>query len=85
MITYSPMQWKNIALVLMGVIVGCAGGAASSAVAKHPPTVPRFQHMCLGPSMSIGGINEDVEEAGAAGWELVAMSDGIVCFKRPVF
>ena len=79
------MQTKNIALVLMGVIVGCAGGAASSAVANHPPTVPRFQHMCLGPSMLIDGINKDVEKAGASGWELVAMSDGIVCFKRPAF
>ena len=34
------------------------------------------------PSMSIGGINDDVQKAGSEGWELATMWEGIVCFKR---
>lgn len=77
------MSWKNLALVLSGILIGCAGGAVGHAVANYPPTAPRFEHMCMGPSGSVSGINDDVARAGAEGWELVAMSQGVVCFKRP--
>jgi hypothetical protein len=74
--------WKTTALVLTGIVLGCGGGAGlRAATAQARP--PRFEHMCMGPSMSIGGINNDVKEAGANGWELVTMWQGIVCFKRP--
>jgi hypothetical protein len=77
------MNWKNLALVLAGILIGCAGGAVSQAVANYPATAPRFEHMCAGPSSSVGGINDDVAKAANDGWELVAMSGGVVCFKRP--
>lgn len=75
--------WKNVSFVLMGVIIGCGGAAASNAVAAYPPTQPRFQHMCLGASATVSGINDDVQKGAEEGWELVAMSQGVVCFKRP--
>jgi hypothetical protein len=77
------MFWKSTALVLTGVLIGCAGGAVSRAIADYPARAPRFEHMCMGPSSSVGGINDDVIKAGNEGWELVAMSQGVVCFKRP--
>lgn len=78
------MNWRSLALVLAGMVIGCAGGAVGHVLAKYPPTAPRFQHMCMGPSSSVDGINDDVTYAASQGWELVAMTQGIVCFKRPV-
>ena len=75
--------WKNVALVSTGIIVGCGGASVGRALADYPPSAPRFQHMCMGPSASVGGINDDVRKAGDEGWELVTMTQGIVCFKRP--
>lgn len=39
--------------------------------------------MCLGPSSMVSGIDDDVARAASEGWELVALSQGVVCFKRP--
>ncbi|MEZ4384497.1 MAG: hypothetical protein R3A79_24425 [Nannocystaceae bacterium] len=77
------MQWKSLTLVLAGVVLGCAGTAATHVLASYPATAPRFEHMCMGPSASISGVNDDVAQAADQGWELVTMSQGVVCFKRP--
>ncbi|MBZ5711672.1 MULTISPECIES: hypothetical protein [Nannocystis] len=77
------MTWKNLALVLSGILIGCAGGTVGHAIAQYPATAPRFEHMCMGPSSSVSGINDDVTQAANQGWELVTMTQGIVCFKRP--
>ncbi len=73
-------------MVLMGILLGCAGSAAmdspSPAHAMARPAV--VEHKCMGPSSTLRGVNDDVKEAAAEGWELVAMWQGIVCFKRPV-
>lgn len=71
-------------MVLSGMVLGCAGAAGSVAIADMgPPKPQQFEHMCMGPSMSMDGINDDVRKAGSQGWELVTMHEGIVCFKRP--
>lgn len=77
------MQWKSLTLVLAGVLVGCAATAATHVLASYPAAAPRFEHMCMGPSATIDGINDDVARAAAEGWELAAMTGGVVCFKRP--
>jgi hypothetical protein len=82
------MNWKSVALVLTGVVLGCAGGTASMAAAKvYAPQNPRFEQMCMGPH-SMADANDDVERASRQGWELVAASSAnpgtIVCFKRPL-
>jgi hypothetical protein len=75
--------WKNVALVLTGILIGCGGAGGARALADYPPTAPKWQHMCLGPSGSVSGINDDVKKGGDEGWELVTATGGIVCFKRP--
>ena len=73
-------------MILLGILLGCAGSAAmnSPSSARAEARAPAWEHMCMGPSMSVDGINDDVKKAGREGWELVTMTEGIVCFKRPV-
>ena len=72
-------------MVLLGILIGCATTAAvdTSGPAHAEPRTQTWEHMCLGPSMSLDGVNDDVRKGGAEGWELVTMFGGIVCFKRP--
>jgi hypothetical protein len=74
-------------MVLIGILVGCAASTAMrEGSTAHAETArpPAWEHMCMGPSMSLDGVNDDVKKAASEGWELVAMFGGIVCFKRPV-
>ena len=77
--------WKSVSMILMGILLGCAGSAAvnSPSTAQAEARPPAWEHMCMGPSMSVSGVNDDVQKAGREGWELVAISQGTVCFKRP--
>jgi hypothetical protein len=74
-------------MVTIGILIGCAASSAvrDSSTAHAAPARPAvWEHMCMGPSMSFDGINDDVKKAGTEGWELATMWEGIVCFKRPV-
>lgn len=75
------MSWKNLALVLSGILVGCAGGAAGAALAQYPATTPRFEHMCVNYNLS-SDLDERVAKAADEGWELVTMAQAVGCFKR---
>ncbi|MCY0990369.1 hypothetical protein OV203_24730 [Nannocystis sp. ILAH1] len=72
------MSWKNLALVLSGILVGCAAGAA---LAQSPAMTPRFEHICMNYDLSID-LDERIAKAADEGWELVTMADAVVCFKR---
>jgi hypothetical protein len=79
-------------LVLFTVAAGCraqAYGPAAAGAMPPPPrpgaVVKRWEHYCVHPGSD---IEEIMERAGAAGWEMVgvATTEGSVtlCFKRPV-
>jgi hypothetical protein len=79
--------WKSISMVLIGIVIGCATSTVARESSTAHAEVARpaaWEHMCMGPSMSVDGVNDDVKRAGSDGWELAAMFGGIVCFKRPV-
>jgi hypothetical protein len=87
---------KNVALVLLGLVIGCGAGAAVTQQAGaqgYPmgPAVPapaapagaRWQQFCEQAS-SVQEASSMASARGVEGFELVAMYNGVVCFKRPI-
>jgi len=77
---------KNIALVLVGMMLGCGAGAyATHSATAHGapkvigqrfganPSAPRWEQTCSEP-VELTGVDDVVGKAGAEGWELAAMS-----------
>lgn len=86
-----PMK-KNVALVLLGLVIGCGAGAAVTprataqgylAPAPAPAPGPRWQQFCE-QAASVQEASSMVAARGVEGFELVAMYNGVVCFKRPL-
>jgi hypothetical protein len=88
---------KNAALGLLGLVIGCGAGAAVTPRATaqgYPPTYAppgapapaagaRWQQFCE----QAGSVQEASSMAaarGAEGFEIAAMYNGVLCFKRPV-
>jgi hypothetical protein len=85
---------RNIALVLVGLLIGCGAGAAAThrATAQGYPMAPmpaqpahgqRWQQFCE----QTGSAQEASSMAGARGaegYELVTLYNGVLCFKRPL-
>ena len=67
--------------VSVAFILGClaATAAQSTARADPPAGVQRWEYTCPG---MLRGNMDDLNELGAAGWELVTAE--VVCLKRPV-
>lgn len=78
---------KNVALVLIGAILGVGAGVFATgwgrAQAPAPAAGGRWELDCA----EAHGFEEAralVRGRGEAGWELVAFDAGILCFKRAV-
>jgi hypothetical protein len=85
---------KNVALVLLGLVIGCGAGAAVTPRAtaqgypmgpQPAPTAagPRWQQFCE-QAASVQEASTMAGARGIEGFELVAMYNGVVCFKRPI-
>jgi hypothetical protein len=70
---------------LAAIALVCAGCEAPAAAV--PPTTPRhagaWQQFCE-QSWNVPQASALVSARGAEGWELVAMYNGVLCYKRPV-
>jgi hypothetical protein len=86
-----PMK-KNAALVLLGLVIGCGAGAAVTPrataqgypmAAPAPVATPRWQQFCE-PAASVQEASSMASARGVEGFELVAMYNGVLCFKRPL-
>ena len=85
---------RNIALVLVGLLIGCGAGAVATqrATAQGFPSGPlpaaapppqRWQQFCE----QVGSVQDASAVAaarGVDGFEMVAMYNGVRCFKRPL-
>jgi hypothetical protein len=84
---------RNIALVLVGLVIGCGAGAVATqrATAQGFPGGPlpaaappqRWQQFCE----QVGSVQDASAVAaarGVDGFEMVAMYNGVLCFKRPL-
>ena len=85
---------RNIALALVGLVIGCGAGAVATKGATAqgfsggplPATAPppqRWQQFCE----QVGSVQEASAVAsarGVDGYEMVAMHNGVLCFKRPL-
>jgi hypothetical protein len=49
-----------------------------------PPgaNLPRWEHLCMGGSVG-ADYSGFINRAGDEGWELVGISERVLCFKRP--
>ena len=85
---------KNVALVLVGLGIGCGIGAVATrqAIAQGYPTAPpyappaapaRWQQFCE-QAASVQEASTIAGARGAEGFELVALHNGVLCFKRPL-
>lgn len=74
------VDWKSLALVLSGILVGCAGNAAQTAFAGSESGGGQFK--CLGPSGSSSGVEEDLHVLASEGYTFLFATDKIVCGKR---
>jgi hypothetical protein len=84
----------RLSALLALLATGCAartvtyGGGASGG---QPPSlgareVPMFDHYCAGLEGGVGRESAFVallDKASDEGWEMVGLSEGLVCFKRP--
>jgi hypothetical protein len=77
---------KNVALVLVGLVVG---GVAGPLLVNHvradeqrPAVAVRWEQFCE-PASSISEASSMSTARGADGWELVGFFGGALCFKRP--
>lgn len=85
-----PTSWKAIALVLAGIVLGCAADVVRAVHAFAPsPTATVWQQYCQD-AENHEEANQRVQAAGAQGFELVSASvlhsntdDLLICFKRP--
>jgi hypothetical protein len=77
---------KNAALVLSGMAIGVVASTllVPRVLAQTPRAAPpqRWQQMCA-PVASITEASTLAGARGAEGWELVTISGGAMCFKRP--
>jgi hypothetical protein len=77
---------KNTGLVLSGMAIGVVTATLLVprvfAQAPRPAPPQRWQQMCA-PVASIAEANTVAGTRGAEGWELVTLSGGAMCFKRP--
>ncbi|MCC6555335.1 MAG: hypothetical protein IT372_20430 [Polyangiaceae bacterium] len=77
---------KQATLVLIGIVLGAAGGALATgrvrAQPSAPTTAPRWEQDCA----EARGVDEArtlARSRAEAGWEIVAFDAGVMCFKRP--
>jgi hypothetical protein len=73
--------------VLALVTATLATACADAPVALPPPAAPRriiaWQQFCE-QAWNVPQANALVAARGVAGWELVAMYNGVFCYKRPI-
>jgi hypothetical protein len=83
---------KKLLVPVLCVLLGCAGGAAMGSVTAQtwpePATVQRWQQECLDieghtPGSRRRSTNTTLAERGGQGWEAFALTESIICFKRP--
>ena len=79
------VSWKSLALVLSGIVVGCAANAAQTAVASgygYGDGRRGESYKCYGPSMGAGGIADDLNRLVSEGYEPVFAAQTVVCGRR---
>jgi hypothetical protein len=86
------MNYKTLALVLAGILIGCGAGNAARAFAQQfppSPAAPKWQQFCEKLDVDEEKDLQRIREVGLAGWEVVSAapfaphSHGLYCFKRP--
>ena len=86
------VKWAIAAVVVATapLALGCGtqsvGASTTGDVPKMAPgaNLPRWQHVCVGVT-SASEATTWINEAGEQGWEMVAIAQGVLCFKRPKF
>lgn len=86
-------MWKKVALVLSGMLIGCASAVAINTVSAQNfppnPQAQRWEQFCeILPlnSTNLEAISQNVQSYGAQGFELVNVETTnrvVICFKRP--
>jgi hypothetical protein len=74
-------SWKSIALILTGILLGCASNAAHTAYADDSASRSSAAK-CLGPSASKDGVEDDLNALIAEGYDPFVAIGGVVCGKR---
>ncbi|MEO7331813.1 MAG: hypothetical protein ABI193_24770 [Minicystis sp.] len=72
-----------LALLVIGCVAEAGPPSSSAPIAFHGASPARFQQFCE-QTWSVPQANEIAAARGNEGWELVAMFNGVLCFKRPV-
>lgn len=74
---------SRASLCVLVACVGCAeAGAPPVATMPAPRHAGAWQQFCE-QAVSVPQASQLVAARGADGWELVAMYNGVLCFKRP--
>lgn len=81
------MLRSTLAFVLVSItLAGCAEGTPPPAAAPGyaPHSLGTWQQFCE-QSWNVQHASSLAAARGAEGWELVAMYNGVLCYKRPAF
>lgn len=62
---------------------GCEVPAAAPPPAAGPPRPLAWKQLCT-PVYDVAHASAVAAQGGAAGWELAALYNGVMCFKRPL-
>jgi len=75
---------RRLALLLAVLCAGCAETSAPAAVSYAPtPRRPGAWQQFCEQAWNVGHASSLAGARGADGWELVAMYNGVLCYKRP--
>ena len=89
------MNTRSLGIALV-FVAGCAVGGASSrfvvppASAQQAATLTKWDYTCFAqdtaysPSAMATDVTSKSKQAGAQGWEMGAVFNGVWCFKRPM-
>ena len=74
---------RSTALLLpLMALLGCAETTAPVGTMSAPRHAGAWQQFCE-QALTVPQASQLVATRGAAGWELVAMYNGVLCYKRP--
>jgi hypothetical protein len=75
------IHWKSLALVLSGILLGCAANVARTAHAGSSGAPGGGSAKCYGPSQSVEGLEEDSNRLLAEGYRdlFTALEGYVVC------
>ena len=73
-----------VILLAGGALLGCAMDPAPAPVYASAGARPGTWQQFCEQGISVAHLSALAAARGADGWELVGMSNGVMCFKRPV-